>query len=355
MGNAMHTETKEGSIEPAPSPTPTPTPEPKKTKLDVDGIAGVATIKAAQTALGCKVKDGVISGQRKDLKKYYPSVTSISYGKGGSPFVKTLQKWTGAKADGVWGKDTSKALQRKLQGLGYYFGDIDGIAGKETIKAWQRCLNGDKAKKPFEGQVLDVSEFQKSINWKKVKATGIVGAIVRCGFRGCEKGTLQEDVRFLEHIKGAAAAGLKVGIYMFTEGINAAEGKAEAVYALKQLKKAGVTLSYPIAVDTEPAYYKDKNGKKRDGRANNLSKAVRTKVVKAFCEEIKSQGYEPMIYASTSWLNNQLDMSKLPYKVWCAQYFSKCEYKGDYILWQYTSEGSVSGVSGDVDVNRCYI
>ena len=70
---------------------------------------------------------------------------------------------------------------------------------------------------------------------------------------------------------------------------------------------------------------------------------------------MKKNGYDPMIYASTSWLNNNLDMSKLPYKVWCAQYYSKCEYKGEYVIWQYSSEGRVNGIKGNVDMNHCYI
>lgn len=201
--------------------------------------------------------------------------------------------------------------------------------------------------------MIDVSEFQSAIDWKKVKAAGIEGAIIRCGYRGAESGKLAQDPMFLNHIKGAYAAGLKVGVYMFTEGINASEGKAEAVYALNLVKKVGIPLSFPIAVDTEDVFY-TKNGKRYAGRANGLSKAKRTEVIKAFCEEIKNQGYEPMIYASLSWFNNKLNMSKLPYTVWVAQYNSKCEYKGKYLLWQYTSEGSVSGVKGNVDMNYYY-
>lgn len=201
----------------------------------------------------------------------------------------------------------------------------------------------------YKDDVIDVSYVQsKDIDWKKVKADGIAGAIIRCGFRGYESAKLQEDMMFRKHIKGAHAAGLKVGVYFFTEAINAAEGKEEAAYAVSLVKKVGIPLSYPIAVDTEAINAKNV-------RANNISRAKRTEAIKAFCEEIKRQGYEPMIYASTSWLNNKIDMSKLPYKVWCAQYHTKCEYKGSYILWQYTSTGSVDGVSGNVDVSHSYI
>ena len=131
-------------------------------------------------------------------------------------------------------------------------------------------------------KVIDISEFQSAIDFKKVKADGIKGVIVRCGYRGAEQGTLAEDPMFVKHIKGAYEAGLAVGIYMFTEGITASEGKEEADYTIKLWKKVGVPLSYPIAVDTEDVFY-EKNGKRYAGRANGLTKAKRTEVIKAFC------------------------------------------------------------------------
>jgi GH25 family lysozyme M1 (1,4-beta-N-acetylmuramidase) len=159
----------------------------------------------------------------------------------------------------------------------------------------------------------------------------------------------------MEYIKGAYKAGLKVGIYMFTEAINTKEGKEEAQYAISLMNKAGIPLSYPISIDSEDVFYKE-NGKTLKGRANSgvLSKTKRTEAIKAFCEEIERQGYDSMIYASLVWFSNQLDMSKLPYNVWCAQYYSKCEYKGKYIMWQYTSEAKVKGINGNVDMNYWY-
>ena len=333
-----------------------PAPIPK---LVVDGVGGPSTVCAMQRFFGTP-EDGVISGQAKSGKNSYPALTSVSYGKGGSTCIAKLQKWCGAEADGVLGPKTVKAWQKKL-GV-----EADGIFGKGSMKAWQKYLNSQlfkeekktetkqetkkeetKAKKT-DDLVIDVSYVQTSIDWAKVKAAGVKGAIVRCGYRGYEKGTLKEDVMYLNHIQGAAKAGLKVGIYFFTEAINAKEGKEEAAYAIKLLKKAGVAISYPVAIDTE---HINASGV----RANNLSKAKRTEVIKAFCEEIKRQGYEPMIYASTSWLNNKLDMSKLPYKVWCAQYYKECQYKGNVVMWQYTSEGKVDGIKGVVDLNHCYI
>lgn len=339
--------------------------------LTVDGIGGPATIKATQEYFKTTV-DGCISGQNKKQMQFYPSLTAVTFGKGGSECVKALQKWLGVEKDGELGKGTAAAWQHKLKQEGYYTGIIDGVFGAMSMKAWQKYLNaklyGKKDPEPTKPtttttgssgstsggsssssyKVIDVSYVQKNIDWNKVKAAGIKGAIIRCGYRGYESGKLQEDDRFMEHIKGAHKAGLKVGVYFFTEGINAAEGKAEAAFALNLIKKAGIPIDYPIAIDTE--YINAKNV-----RANKLSVAKRTEVIKAFCEEIKNQGYEPMIYASLNWFSNNLNMSKLPYKIWCAQYYKKCQYKGEYVMWQYTSEGKVNGISGVVDMNHCYI
>lgn len=224
-----------------------------------------------------------------------------------------------------------------------------------VFKVWTCTIpQGEKSGKTSEKtesketKVIDVSYVQNSIDWDKVKADGIDGAMIRCGYRGYGSGKLVEDSCFSKHVKGAVKAGLKVGVYFFTEAINAKEGKEEADYTLKLIKREGLKLLYPIAVDTESI-------SASNVRANNISVSARTAAIQAFCEEIKLKGYEPMIYASTSWLENKLSMSKLPYKVWVAQYNSKVTYKGSYVMWQYTSTGRVSGISGVVDLNHCYI
>lgn len=338
------------------------------TKLKVDGVGGPATIKALQKFLGVK-QDGIISGQNKNYARYYSAITSVSYGGGGSATVSKLQSWLKLKGpDGIIGINTAMALQRKLKELGYLASSesVDGYIGPKTMKALQEMLNNSGKKKdnvtpannsPSKSKnsssktdylVVDVSAFQSAIDWTKAKAAGVKGAIVRCGYRGYETGKLNEDSMFMKHIKGAKAAGLKVGVYFFTEAINGKEGKEEADYTLSLIKKSGIKLDYPIAIDTEAQSAKNE-------RAKNLSKAKRTEVIKAFCEQIKANGHEPMIYASTSWLNNKLDMSKLPYKVWCAQYYKVCEYKKNVVMWQYTSEGKINGIKGNVDLNHCYI
>ena len=258
--------------------------------------------------------------------------------------------------DGIYGSNTLRWV-KKMQKEFFGAKEADGLVGHKTI-AKMKEVGGYKEKPSHSGYtVIDISEFQPTkIDFKKVKADGIKGAIVRCGGRGAGTAKLFQDQKFMEHITGAHKAGLKCGIYMFTEAVNATEGKEEARYAIDLLKKSGVPIDYPIAIDSENVYYKE-NGRTYAGRANStkLSKAKRTEAIDAFCKEVKRQGYEPMIYASLDWFKNQLNMSKLPYKVWVAQYYSECQYKGDYAFWQYTSEGRVNGIKEVVDLNKCYI
>ena len=335
------------------------------TSLTVDGSFGKQSVLFAQKIFGT-TQDGVISGQNKNNQKYYKGIDSscIQFGSGGSGLIRAIQKKIGTTQDGVIGPVTVKGIQ-KLVGV-----TQDGYWGSGTSKAFQTWLNKQAGVKttatpaktttttkttttPKVEEVVDVSYVQsKTIDWAKVKAAGISGAIVRCGYRGYgSSAALKEDSMFLNHIQGAYKAGLKVGIYFFTEAVNEAEGRAEARFALAQLKKSGVKITYPIAVDTENI-----SASNPIPRANSskLSVANRTAAIKGFCEEIKKNGYEPMIYASTSWLNNQLNMSKLPYKVWVAQYNTSVTYKGSYIMWQYTSTGKVNGISGVVDKSHSY-
>lgn len=195
---------------------------------------------------------------------------------------------------------------------------------------------------PYKG--IDVSAFQKSVDWAKVKSSGVEFAFIRAGGRYGMSGKFYDDSQFDANMKGANANGVHAGVYFFSQAITEAEAVEEADYTINKAKAYKVDC--PIVIDTESL---------SESRGNAMTTAQRTAVMKAFCERVKALGYVPMIYASTSWLNNQLDMSKLPYKVWCAQYYSHCEYKGAYDAWQYSSSGSVAGVNGNCDVDYGYV
>ena len=229
-----------------------------------------------------------------------------------------------------------------IDGATYYF-DKDGkkVTGQQVIQGISYTFSSDGVRSGTIG--IDVSKYQTGINWTKVKNAGINFVMIRCGYRGYGSGVLVEDPMYRSHISGAKAAGLRVGVYFFSQAINEAEAVEEASMAVSLAKKYGINM--PIAIDSEYA-----NGGR--GRADGLSKSARTAVTKAFCNTVKSAGYTPMVYASKSWFSSHLDVSQLSgYRIWVAHYAEKCGYKGTYHIWQNTDKGKVDGVPGKVDMN----
>lgn len=190
---------------------------------------------------------------------------------------------------------------------------------------------------------IDVSAWQKDIDWEKVKAAGVDFVIIRCGYRGSKSGSLVEDSYFYKNLTGAKAAGLKVGVYFFTQAVNETEAVEEASMVLALV--GDNELDYPIFIDTENT----------NGRADNLDKATRTAVCDAFCKTIEKAGKEAGIYASRNWFNNKLNDNELSeHKRWVAEYASTTAYAGRYEMWQYTSGGSIDGIEGRVDLDVSY-
>ena len=229
-----------------------------------------------------------------------------------------------------------------------YFYDKNGnkVTGDQVIQGVSYHFTGDGILAMDKNGVMgiDVSKWNSTIDWNAVKNSGISFVIIRCGYRGSSSGVLVEDPRFRSNIAGASAAGLKVGIYFFTQAVNEVEAVEEASMVLSLVK--GYSISYPIFIDTE----------RSGGRADGIDKATRTAVCRAFCETIKNGGYTPGVYASKAWYNDRLSYSSLSgYRIWLAQYASAPSFANRYDLWQYSEKGSVSGISGRVDMNISYM
>ena len=235
-----------------------------------------------------------------------------------------------------------------IGGKTYYY-DKNGkpVTGTQIIKGVTYNFGSDGAiATSVNGSTfgIDVSKWNGKINWAAVKASGVDYVIIRCGYRGSSSGALIEDSLFKTNIQGATAAGLKVGIYFFSQAVTEAEAVKEASFAVEKAK--GYNLSYPIFIDTEPS----------GGRADSLDKASRTAVVNAFCSTVAAAGYKSGIYASKSWFESKLNTSSLTqYKIWVAQYASAISYKGRYDMWQYSHKGTISGINGSVDLNYSYL
>ena len=237
-----------------------------------------------------------------------------------------------------------------INGNVYYY-DENGnkVTGEQVIGGMKYNFASDGSLVKGNGtRGIDVSTYNGTIDWTAVKNSGISFVIIRCGFRGYTKGGLIYDSKYKSYIQGATAAGLKVGLYFFSQAKNEAEAVEEASLCVNLAQ--GNTISYPIFIDSEYA-----NGS-RSGRADGLDKATRTAVCKAFCETIKSAGYTPGVYASKSWLNDKLDAGQLSsYKIWLAHYTGQTDYTGKYDLWQHTAKGSVNGIKGNVDLDISYL
>ena len=191
---------------------------------------------------------------------------------------------------------------------------------------------------------IDVSKWNGSIDWNAVKNSGVNYVIIRVGYRGSSQGALIEDPKFKTNIKGATAAGLKVGVYFFTQAVDEVEAVQEASMVLDRI--SGYKISYPVFLDVEGS----------GGRGDAIDSATRTAVCKAFCNTIKNAGYTPGVYANKTWLTSKMDAGALSgYKIWLAQYAKTPTYTGRYDLWQYRSDGKVSGISGKVDLNISYL
>lgn len=198
-----------------------------------------------------------------------------------------------------------------------------------------------------EGQMgIDVSKWNGSIDWDRVRNAGITYAIIRCGYRGASTGTLVEDPYFRENMQGALNAGLKVGVYFFTQATNEVEAVEEASMAIALCRDYRVT--YPVFIDTE--------GAGGNGRADGLDMETRTKVCQAFCQTVEDAGYTGGIYGSRNWFRTRLRMDALAdHVIWLAEYRESPVYAGNYHFWQYTSSGNVDGIEGRVDLDISYL
>ncbi|MBR1852171.1 MAG: glycoside hydrolase family 25 protein [Lachnospiraceae bacterium] len=202
--------------------------------------------------------------------------------------------------------------------------------------------------KAFSGKTkagIDVSKWNGEIDWDKAKLAGVQFAIVRAGYRGSSTGSLVQDIYFEENMRGAAAAGIPVGVYFFTQAVNEVEAVEEASAVLQWIREYEIT--YPVFIDTE--------GAGGNGRADWLDTDTRTLVCDAFCRTIQNGGYTAGVYASRNWYDHNLHTRKLEdYYIWLAEYRSVPLYQGYYRMWQYSSKGHVDGIDGNVDMNIMY-
>lgn len=202
-----------------------------------------------------------------------------------------------------------------------------------------------------DGQVIshkgiDVSSHQGKIDWSLVAQDGVEFAIIRVGFRGYgSEGKLVVDQQFENNIRGATAAGVRVGVYFFSQAISEEELLEEANLVLEQI--APYKVECPVVYDVERI-----SSDSSDGRMNRISVEERTNLTKLFCQTIEAAGYKPMIYHNTEMGALMIDVAQLDdYDKWYAFYSDKMFYPYEYKIWQYSDKGKVQGIKTDVDLN----
>lgn len=186
---------------------------------------------------------------------------------------------------------------------------------------------------------IDVSAWQGNIDWNKAKSQ-IDFAILRVGYGS--NLAKQDDKTFKKNADACTKLGIPFGVYIFSYANNTAKASSEADHVLRLIK--GYKLALPVYYDLEDEY--------TTGKCSN---ATILAIAKTFESKVTKAGYEVGFYANKYWWTNKMtDTYYNSFSKWVAQYASKCSYKGSYDMWQYSSEGSVKGIKGDVDLNYLY-
>ena len=331
--------------------------EPSKSSsntLKVDGKFGPKSVKAWQRLMNTSVT-GEIGGQLIKHSSDHSGFTDvIEYSGGGSALIRAWQKYLKLDGpDGYLGPNTIRHTQKKL-GI-----NQDGIWGPDTSRAMQKWLNEQinagaqstsntmkketSASTSIKKKGIDISAWQGKVSkasFEKAKAEGIKYVIIRVGYTGSESHKPTLDSCFENNYKNAIAAGLPVGIYYYSRATTNAKAQKEAELCIKYLKDKKITL--PVYIDVESE------------EQNKCSKSTLGSVCNVFCKAIKEAGYKPGVYASLNWFNSKIGTIKTAHSIWVAQYYSRCQYKGDYDIWQYSSSGSLEGFKGRIDMDYCY-
>ncbi len=226
---------------------------------------------------------------------------------------------------------------------------LDGLK-KNTLKDENIKISDDgeityeEKGKVTSQKVIDVSKFQGEIDWKKVKSSGVDGAIIRVGNRGYgSTGKLIEDEYAKTNLENAKKAGIKIGVYFYSQAITEEEVDEEVQLCLDIIK--GYELDYPVYFDTE-------SSATNSGRADDLSADIRTKLAKRFCKAVEKEGYKAGIYSNLKWFIMSLNLEELEdYDKWIASYDTQLYFPYKVSMWQYSETGSVDGITGNVDIN----
>ena len=193
---------------------------------------------------------------------------------------------------------------------------------------------------------VDVSQYQQEVNWQEVCEAGFDFAFIRIGYRGNTSGELYADELARQHLAGAKAAGLDVGVYFYSQAVSPEEAAQEAAWCLDFLD--GEALALPVVYDWEWV-----GG---SARTADMDRQTLTECARSFCSAIESGGYRSMLYFNSHVSRDLLDLQALQeYPFWFAQYRDAMDYEYKVDVWQYTETGTVPGIKGKVDIDLMFL
>ncbi len=194
---------------------------------------------------------------------------------------------------------------------------------------------------------VTISEDSRDVDFEALKEEGVDYCMIRVGARGYSSGKLETDEKFKEHIEGATEAGLDVGVYFYSQAITTAEAQAEAALVLQNLQ--GYDIEYPVAFDMEYVL-------NDDSRIEALSKNDKTKIAQTFLKDIKTAGYQPILYGNKAWLLQEINLVKLQeYDVWLGEPGELPDYPYEFTMWQYSDSAQLEGIKGYTNMSISFI
>lgn len=196
---------------------------------------------------------------------------------------------------------------------------------------------------------VDLSKQNGDVNFASMKAAGVDYVMIRLGGRGYSTGQITLDENFKKNMDGAVEAGLDIGVYFYSQAISQEEVVQEVEFIVQNLAPYKAQVKYPVAMDMEFVA-------NDEARIDGLGREDKTELTSSFLEGLKGAGYVPMIYGDKEWLIKEIDLTRLQgYDVWLAQEEDLPDYPYQYTMWQYATDGVVNGVTGDANLNICFV
>ncbi len=194
---------------------------------------------------------------------------------------------------------------------------------------------------------VDISKTQDYVDFLELRRAGIDFVMLRLGQRGYSSGEITMDEYFMDNLKRASEAGLDVGVYFFSQAVTVEEAEEEAQFVIDTLSENKIQYPVVFAMDSIP---------NEVSRIDSLDKMERTNIALAFMDKIRENGYFPMIYGDKEWLIQKMSLgSMIGYDVWLSQEKDIPDYPYQFVMWQYTTHGSIAGIAGDANLNICFI